>query len=615
MKVKLVTHESQNVMDFANCRGENAPCIYSNDDDATKSVSDQYNKGGPVHNNNGGPWMQDLDQDSNLGTLVTSLWSQAITVDSAKGKGALKNYALIYDLVGGLYFQRIYKSGFCEIIPFTPVLKGAMRYRTVKIVGVDSLKFFSVYFVGSDKYVFGDLNKRKKQQLYETFKRANVVFHETLSEEEIGTVLRNALLEKIDKATRTLKIEYYAGWSEGVYIEKKTFRWKEEILFCDFPVNQKKLTRMKMTEESILRFIDGMQKIPDINVRLFSLVYPVAAIMASIFAEEGLQLNVSLNFIADSEFSSRIICNYFQILNREKLRPISGEVTQNEFKEVIGSYKDETLILDCRNFFGNSQNQNTKNNGSLHSAHNIFLGKKFENNLELQPFGLITISEKFCSGIGIVNQYVDEESFGLGCIDNQIISELFFELVDFIENSQERIRQIIICHKQKNNDYDAIFESVHEILKVFWCRLGYDFSEAFLLPTKIDFSEIVRNTSVEDEEILDVFVSCFRKAAFSYEACEMRHPWTDKPLLRYDAEYIAVPSVVLDEILKKAGLFDRKIEILRRIKQDGNLKTDANPWLYRVSINKVTKKLHFFKKDFLNATGKSDIVLCFKEVE
>lgn len=618
MEVKLTGENIQKGMNFSNCEGENAPCIYPDDDDILKSVSDQYNKAGPTEKNNGSQFLDDLELDSasNLGTLMRGLWNQPVYV-SAKGKGALKNVTLSYDYIGMLYFRRFYKSGYCEIIPFTPYLDGPMRFRNVKVVAVEKMRFFAIHFVRSNKYVFGDLEKRKKHHLYEAFKRANVAFNETLSEDEIGTVLYNSILEKMDKPNRTLRIEYYPGWNEGTYVDKGTFQWKNESLFCDFPVNKKLLARMKTTEESIKSFIEGMQSIPDFNIRLFSLIYPVASILASIFSEEGLQLNVSLNFITDSEFSATIICNYFQILNREKLRPVSGEATKTEFKEIMGNYKDESLIFDCRNFLGNSQNQNNKNNGSLYSAHAVFAGKMFVNNLDLQPFGLVTISEKFCSGRGVINLYADNESFGAAFIDNQIISEIFFEFVDFTERSLEKIRKIILSNKQKNKEYDVLFCSVREILTEFWHGLGYDFNESFLLPEKIDFSEIINSTSIEDEEILTLFVASFRKLSFDYEICDKRHPWTDKPLVR-DAKSekcIAVPPSVLDEILKKSGLFNRKLEILRKMKQVGNLVTDAAPWTKRISIDNRTRKFYFIKKDFLNATGKSDIVLCFEEVE
>ena len=210
--------------------------------------------------------------------------------------------------------------------------------------------------------------------------------------------------------------------------------------------------------------------------------------------------------------------------------------------------------------------------------------------------------------------YVDNESFGAAFIDNQIISEVFFEFVDFTERSLEKIRKIILSNKQKNKEYDVLFCSVREILTEFWHGLGYDFNKSFLFPAKIDFSEIINSTSIEDEEILTLFVASFRKLSFDYEICDKRHPWTDKPLVR-DAKSekcIAVPPSVLDEILKKSGLFNRKLEILRKMKQAGNLVTDAAPWTKRISIDNRTRKFYFIKKDFLNATGKSDIVLLFQ---
>ena len=155
---------------------------------------------------------------------------------------------------------------------------------------------------------------------------------------------------------------------------------------------------------------------------------------------------------------------------------------------------------------------------------------------------------------------------------------------------------------------------MREILTEFWHGLGYDFNKSFLFPAKIDFSEIINSTSIEDEEILTLFVASFRKLSFDYEICDKRHPWTDKPLVR-DAKSekcIAVPPSVLDEILKKSGLFNRKLEILRKMKQVGNLVTDAAPWTKRISIDNRTRKFYFIKKDFLNATGKSDIVLLFQ---
>lgn len=543
-----------------------------------------------------------------VGYGATIQCSKVITAGCTRSRGTLENQVLDTDEDGRITVTKIYSTGTNPNTLFVENRLGPLVVFRVLPESHEDTGYFGFYFEKSQVWCFFQKKEFTKGKCFIIFKRAKVVFAKEFNTDKISKILFSAYASDIDAPKDYLKIAYCAGWFGGVYIDKKNYACRNIVCFSEFPVNHKELTRECLTAALIEDFIHRMLAIDDSSLRLICLIYPVASVLSSYFMREN-AMKISLNFVVDEDFGAEIICEFFQILNRKELRPISADLNEKEIKQIMEANKDETVIIDCRSFEEDTDYQKKQSRKNQVLFHRVFHGKKTLNKVNPQLFGLVTISDEPFFGPGVMNLYVSEDSFGEETeFGRSAMNAYLWEVIQFAQQNQGILSKVIARTKQKKQGGELMLNNTCDFCECFWKSYNMNFSEHFQLPSNPDFKAIIDESSYDEEDLLENFLEVARGNAKHFEFLEKKAPWRGKTDIRYTEEVVYFPVGIFEELLRKGGLHKKKNMILAKLKKMGYLKTESGKWIKRLSVEGHKHGCYFISKAFLNPTGEVDIV-------
>lgn len=483
--------------------------------------------------------------------------------------------------------------------------------RDVIIKGLRQNNLFAICFVEADIFVLGIEDKVKDDgtYLYDLCRRKGVMFNPNIKKSHIKTLLYEKFATEMSKDRKTISIEFCAGWNcdEKVYMTAESRPYKSFPVVKNFPVANKKLIEQELTKDLLHNYVRELLRIRYWQDRAIIFLYPMAAILASLLKKGNVNTKFSLNLIVNEGISVQEICNWLQVLNRDRLIPVPIGTNRNEFEKKFSDYKDETMILDLRGFECETNHRQIVKQGKRMKAHQLACHECGTEEI-IDEFLLVILSDTYFPDKGSFNIFLGTETVGIAMSEGferkvDAMNSVIYEFICFIEDDYDNVLKIIEKHGRREKQTSAL-TVVMEIADKFWRRLGYDMIKTLHLPEKIDFAKLqnIHNESIEN--IIEAFKNAVFEEAENYQFSNKgTHAPIGKVVFVKKNRY-CFPTEIMDEIMKKHRLLYHKNRMMQELAKREIIETDGvGGYTMRLKEDSVQKEHYCIVKDFFDETG------------
>lgn len=513
---------------------------------------------------------------------------------------------------GAILAARMYDDGTADYTPFLLNVRGPWAACSMVVKDVEADDYFAIVF-RSGHCILGEKEKLNGKRLYEALVKAGVKFAAGFSQTEINRLLFERFAKQISNPSRQWQIWRLAGWENGKFQAAENFplHWAREIQH--FPVMQRHLAVVRTEAISWGGYFCEMRKIRRWRDRVLIMVFQVSGPLYTLLEQEECEICNALNLVLVKEFPRKKICSWFQIFNRSRLIPKSSGVPEKDWNRNLSECKDENVVLDVAMPEGTQAYDCKKTADRQKKAFAVAVegyaipgGSKFR-------AALITISKEIGLQKAVYNVIVDEDFYREEeqRNDEDSITQFISVFISYCEANLSEIKRII--RSQRNRVQITNLQIVWCILESFWSGEGIDLYQAADIPKRPDFAQLLSEQKLDTGEICQYFRQAIRKAASScfFVAKEEDLPFEEE--IRYAEEFLWFAPHVLDKILKSAGLYGFKAELLFELKKKQILVTDMEGLKRKLQIHGQRKERYQLRRSFFNEVGKLDIVACGKE--
>lgn len=506
---------------------------------------------------------------------------------------------------GEIILLRLYDDGSREAFPFVINLTGEPKFYSVKFNDYSLPDdYCAVHFCCQDLWIFQKKRDISAGKLFQNFVLAGVKFNPAISSSVVKNLLFMSFGVRMQNAENTIEIPALAGWYNGKF-------WSEESLPNEYkgdmpllPIMGKKFSHFQEEENLGKCYFREMRQITHWEDRLIIMLYPVAALMASLFADNSLPLEMGMNFVLLEAFPVKQLFMWCQIFNRDCCERLEG-LSHTALQKEIAVRKDEVLLYDMRKYENDSYYQRSEPTKRF-----LSLLRYLEEGTLLA--GMAGISNDILLQENIINLFVDDMfcKQDLSMTDSHAVGSFLFAFVKFVEQNIQKVSQKMREYRGSGNA--GVFQVVLHFLNEFWKMEGIDFRKAADLPLKIDFAELLRKKQFLPDDLLDYFRLAMRESAkelfFENKKC-----FNHKEAVLYDTNFLWIPTELFGKILQSQGMAEYRSLILMQLRDAGKLETDGHGMSRRVQRAGSSSEYYKIERMFFSSFDVADIVDLGKE--
>ena len=399
---------------------------------------------------------------------------QSIGQVKRKQRKSLVNTSIALKQNGEIALAEIYDDGSQNLQPLMLNVHGKWQIYRVKFRYIESQReYFAIHFSESGYWIFGDLGKNTEGGLYAYFIRGNIKFASNVSKSKIRRALFEKFGPEIDLCRDTFIFPELAGWNGDRFVTAENFTFPVTKDFPPLPVRRKSFQYFVAQDRRFVRYVQALKCINNVDLRAILSVFPFAALLATIFAEEDFGIPVILNFIIDDGAFLKIIGGFFQIFNRQELKIISLDNTYTNLARLIAEAKDEIVSFSAPSYTtmeGYRRRKVVENLVEL-SIHIIILVQTLSRT-ESPAHAIVFVSDRLSKIKNVLDIFIEKdmvedfEKIGIA-LSEKPWPEVFSAFVSFAENSLFWIRSLIHAEKEGRDSKQAFGRILRRIMLKF----------------------------------------------------------------------------------------------------------------------------------------------------
>lgn len=515
---------------------------------------------------------------------------------------------------GEIALAETYDDGSQNLQPLMLNVRGDWQVYRIKFRYIaPKREYFALYFSDVGYWIIGDVGKNTERGLYDYFIRGNVKFASNLSESKIKRALFEKFGPQIDLCRNTFAFPELAGWNGESFVSAENFAFPVTKDFPCLPVLRKHFEFFVAGDGRFVRYVQAFQFIKNAKLRAILSAFPLAALTASIFAEEDFPIPVILNFIPDSERFMGIIGSFFQIFNRHEMKFISLDNTFSNLLKYMAEAKDETLNFSAPYYMNMEAYRRRKMTENLERiVYSYFHPESRENGTESPAHGITFISGKFVKNKNVINVFVEKsmvedfEKIG-SVLSGSTMPEVFTAYISFVAKNLAWLRNLVHEEKKKGDPKQAFGRILRRLMIKFSENVEFDFLRALKIDG-IEFDSLFEH-EVSGDDLSELLVNAIRKEIVHFPAQNKKIADTLQPTYIYfDADYLWISPQILRLMLGKNGLLPQKIQILHDARGKRMLITDTEGYTRKMQIGGKRVEMYQLSRNALNVPGGAEII-------
>lgn len=525
---------------------------------------------------------------------------------------------------GEIMLLRSYSDGVMESMKFITNVKG--RPTLLKVHPTDcelEKRLMAIIFKweGKEHMVFGLMDQMKRgTYIYHQMLSAGVNFNPELSENLICKILEGWYFREISRA-QNINVKMHQGWlldsGRECFLDTPVLNSISPIIATEMGIRDVSFDRVALTPERKEGYISELLQFKDKIMRCMVLVSPFLGLLFSLVEKYIGSLTVFFNLVSASDIPARWVSSWTQVFNRADLSDGGILRTDKGRESWLKQLGDETIILDMREGFGDTEYALAKKRTFFDGVVRMITREEnIGDSKERMSAVLLVLSDHYESE-GAVNLLLPDydeldrkvhEDF----MKNKCLEGIMTAVVDYIESNYSEVVQVL--RKERRGDINQnIFAAVLEVLQLFFEREGIDILST--LQIDADLSEMFEK-DYEEGDALDGFVRIVRKGIRNYKAAPKQVRDYHEGEIFYDNDYLYFPRTVLEGLYQNAHRGNQWRKALIELKTAGYLATSASGALVKkLQVGGVRRDYYAIKRELLNQEGYVEIVELTREGE
>lgn len=495
-------------------------------------------------------------------------------------------------------------------------IRGPVKAYKVRVVEDDwACPYFGLYFEGSADWIIGQKEKLKNRNyLFELFIRVNVKIQTVINKKDVEDAIREKFMGMIYLTRDEVTISALAGWNTDNFQSSGNYPIGIQEDIKNFPVMRKNFAMLDMQDSTAGEYFAEMRRIKDPKDRLMIMALPFAGLLSTLLGKAGKPLNFGVNFIMQSDFSKKKICEWLQIYNRNVLLPVSADMSEKEFATFMRSIKDEILVLDASCYDEDGRYWKKKKDGKLAKAFRLIFGEERLKERTTEPLyaGIATITNEFIGKKQVYNIFISEEfyeSAGKEFESGKVMERVFSSFVRYVKKNFDDIQETIRCDRNFADEKSRVLAVVVDILIRFWRDKKIGFMKSAGVEG-IDLANFFADNTYDEDELVEQFISGFRKEARKMNfAPKCSESLQSKNQIFYDTDSLWIPSSNFRAILSQIALKGKERQILLELKNLEALKTDNGTYTKKITVQGKRIPVYQIQRNLFNQNGLTEIVV------
>ena len=537
-----------------------------------------------------------------------------------KQRKSLLNTSVAVMQNGEIALAETYDDGSQKLLPLMLNVRGSWRVYRIKFRFIEQKKnYFAIYFLESSFWIIGDIAKNTEGGLYDYFIRGNVKFASNLSKSKIKRALFEKFGPEIDLCRDTFSFPELAGWNGEYFVTADNFAFPVTKDFPDLPVQKKHFDYIIAENNCFVRYVEAMKGIKDMKLRAMLFSFPLSALLATIFKEEGFKIPVVLNFIADDERFLEIICGFFQIYNRQEVEFISLDDTYANLGKNIVEAKDEIPIFFTPNYIDMEGYRRRKVAENFDRViYSYFHPSSMKSKTESPAHALVFVSDRVIRNKNVLDVFVEKSTMYdfeiiVNALSGSTMPEIFTAFIDFCEKNLSWVRNLIRAGKTGEDPKKEFGKILRRLIVKFGEYVTFDFLKELNID-QVDFGSLFTEDEVSEENLSDILKNVIRKEIVHFTAKSKKTADSlQSTVIYFNEDTIWISPQILRTLLGKNGLLPQKIQILHEARDKGMLITDTEGYTRKMQIGGERVEMYQFRRNALNIPGGAEIIDLTKE--
>ena len=513
-----------------------------------------------------------------------------------------------------------YDDGSQNLQPLVINVRGNWHVYRIKFRYIEPKReYFALYFSESGYWIIGDVGKNTEGGLYDYFIRGNVKFASNLSRSKIKRALFEKFGPEIDLCRDMFTFPELAGWNGDYFVTAENFAFPVTKDFPSLPVRRKHFKFFVSEDNRFARYVGAMKGIKGTKLRAMLSAFPLAALIATIFAEAGFTIPVILNFISDDERFLEIICGFFQIYNRQEVEFISLDDTYANLRKSIEEAKDEILIFSTPNYIAMEGYRRRKVAENFDRViYSYFHPSSMKSKTESPAHAIVFVSDRVIRDKNVLDVFVEKSAMYdfeiiVNALPGSTMPEIFTAFIDFCEKNLSWVRNLISVGKTGEDPKQEFGKILRRLIVKFGEYVDFDFLKELNID-QVDFGSLFTEDEVSEDNLSDILKNVIRKEIVHFTAKNKKTADSLQSTLIYFDEYtVWISPQILRIMLGKNGLLPQKIRILHEAREKGMLITDIEGYTRRMQLGGKRVEMYQFRRKALNISGAAEIIDLSKE--
>ena len=532
-----------------------------------------------------------------------------------KQRKSLVNTSIALKQNGEISLAEVYDDGSQKLQPLVLNVRGNWHVYRIKFRYINpDREYFALYFSESGYWIIGDVGKNTEGGLYNYFIRGNVKFASNLSKSKIKRALFEKFGPEIDLCRDTFIFPELAGWNGDHFVTAENFAFSVTKDFPPLPVRRKYFDYFVAEDGRFVRYVQAVRYIRNGDLRAILSVFPLAALIASIFAEEEFRIPIILNFIIDDGAFLKIIGGFFQIFNRQELKIISLDNTYTNLARLIAEAKDEIVSFSAPSYTtmeGYRRRKVTENLGRIINTY--YHSGSALSRTESPAHAIVFVSDRIIKDKNVLDIFIEKdmvedfEKIGIA-LSGKTIPEVFSAFVSFAENNLFWIRNLIHAEKEGRDSKQAFGRILRRIMVKFGEFVEFDFLKELGID-QVDFDRLFIGDEVSGDDLSELLTNTIRKEIVHFPAQNKKTADILRPkYIYFDADTVWISPQILEIMLSKQGLLPEKTRLIHEAREKRMLITDSEGYTRKMQIGGKRIEMYQFHRNTLNIPGGAEII-------
>lgn len=540
---------------------------------------------------------------------------QSIGQVKRKQRKSLVNTSIALKQNGEIALAEVYDDGTQNLQPLVLNVHGKWHVYRVKFRYIDSQReYFAIHFSESGYWIFGDIAKNTEGGLYAYFIRGNIKFASNVSKSKIKRALFEKFGPEIDLCRDTFTFPELAGWNGEHFVTAENFAFPVTKDFPPLPVRRKSFLYFIAQDGRFVRYVQALNCINNVDLRAILSVFPLAALIATIFVEKDFRIPVMINFITVDGALLKIIGGFFQIFNRQELKFISLDTCFTNLARVIAEAKDEVVSFSAPYYMtmeGYRKRKVAENLERIISSY--FHPSSAINGTESPAHAIAFVSDRLIKDKNVLNIFIEKdmvenfEKIGIA-LSGKTMPEVFSAFVSFAENNLFWIRSLIRAEKEGRDSKQAFGRILRRIMVKFGEFVEFDFLKELSID-QVDFDRLFMGDQVSGDDLSELLTNAVRKEIVHFIAQNKKTADVLRPTyIYYNTETVWISPQILEIMLSKQGLLPEKTRLIHEAREKRMLITDSEGYTRKMQIGGKRVEMYQFHRNALNIPGGAEII-------